>query len=60
VEPHIIVVNTPDDVVAGNDAQLDAAIAHLLKQLDESGGKWDIPGPPAYPVKSKPIMSKGE
>jgi tricorn protease len=60
VEPHIIVVNTPDDVVAGNDAQLDAAIAHLLKQLDESGGKWDIPGPPAYPVKAKPIMSKGE
>ncbi len=57
VEPHIVVVNAPDDVVAGKDAQLDAAIEFLLKQLEESGGKWDIPGPPAYPVKAKPNMS---
>jgi len=58
VEPHIIVVNTPDDVVAGKDAQLDAAIEYLLEQLDASGGKWDIPGPPPYPVKAKPSMSR--
>ncbi len=58
VEPDIIVMNMPADVVAGKDAQLDAAIAFLLKQLDESGGKWNIPATPAYPDKSKPGMSK--
>ena len=60
VEPHIIVVNAPDDVVAGNDAQLDAAIEFLLETLDSSGGKWDIPATPPYPVKAKPYMSKGK
>ena len=57
VEPHIVVVNAPDDVLAGKDAQLDAAIEYLLKQLADNPGKWDIPGPPAYPVKAKPRMS---
>ena len=60
VEPNIIVVNTPDDVLAGKDAQLDAAIEFLLEQLDSSGGKWDIIDTPPYPVKAKPYMSKGK
>jgi len=60
VEPHIVVLNMPADVVAGRDAQLDAAIEFLLKQLEESGGKWDIPEAPPYPIKAKPYMSKGK
>jgi tricorn protease len=60
VEPHIVVVNLPDDVVAGKDAQLDKAIEFLLEQLDTSGGKWDIPETPPYPIKAKPYMSKGK
>jgi tricorn protease len=58
VEPNIVVMNMPADVVAGEDTQLDAAIEFLLTQLKNSGGKWDIPGTPAYPDKSKPGMSK--
>ncbi len=58
VEPDIVVMNMPADVVDGKDAQLDAAIEFLLKQLDESGGRWSIPEVPAYPDKSKPGMSK--
>ncbi|PID81353.1 hypothetical protein CSB20_03535 [bacterium DOLZORAL124_64_63] len=58
VEPHIVVMNMPADVVAGEDTQLDAAIAYLLDQLENAKGKWDIPGTPAYPDKSKPHMSK--
>jgi len=58
VEPDIIVMNMPADVVDGQDTQLDAAIEFLLKQLDGSAGKWSIPEAPAYPDKSKPGMSK--
>ncbi len=58
VEPDIVVMNMPADVVEGNDAQLDAAIEFLLKQLADSPGKWSIPEAPAYPDKSKPGMSK--
>jgi len=57
VEPDIIVVNAPKDVVDGNDAQLDYAVEYLLKQLADNKGKWDVPGPPAYPNKAKPAMS---
>ncbi len=57
VEPDIIVMNMPADVVAGRDAQLDAAIAHLLERLEKEGAKWTIPATPAYPDKSKPRMS---
>ena len=46
------------DVVDGVDAQLDYAIEHLLEELANSGGKWDIPDTPAYPDKSRPNMSK--
>ncbi len=60
VEPNIVVMNMPADVVAGKDTQLDTAIEFLLKTLAESGGKWDIPPTPAYPNKSKPGMSKND
>ncbi len=59
VVPDIVVLNLPNDVVDGNDAQLDAAIEFLLKQLKDSKGKWDLQGPPDYPDKSKPKMSGG-
>ncbi len=58
VEPDIIVMNMPADVVAGEDTQLDAAIEFLLFQLENSGGRWSIPATPDYPDKSKPGMSK--
>ncbi len=57
VEPHIVVMNLPKDVVDGKDTQLDYAIDYLLKQLDENAGKWDVPPVPTYPDKSKPKMS---
>ncbi len=58
VEPDIVVVNLPNDVVAGKDAQLDYAIKFLLKQLADNKGKWDVPALPDYPDKAKPRMSK--
>ncbi|PIV80607.1 hypothetical protein COW53_08765, partial [bacterium CG17_big_fil_post_rev_8_21_14_2_50_64_8] len=60
VVPDIVVVNVPNDVVAGKDAQLDFAVQYLLQQLEENPHKWDIPGPPAYPVKARPHMSAGQ
>jgi len=59
VEPDIVVLNMPGDVVDGNDAQLDAAIEHLMQQLKNDGDQWEIPGPPAYLNKAKPRMSGG-
>jgi tricorn protease len=58
VEPDIVVMNLPQDVVDGKDAQLDFAIQYLLDELASSGGKWDIPDTPPYPDKSKPGMSR--
>ena len=57
VEPDIRVMNMPADVVAGQDTQLDAAIARLLERLETEGDKWVIPGTPAYLDKSRPRMS---
>jgi tricorn protease len=57
VEPDIIVMNMPKDVVDGKDTQLDFAIEHLLTELRDNGAKWAIPPVPAYPDKSKPRMS---
>lgn len=57
VEPDIVVMNLPKDVVDGKDTQLDYAIDYLLKELQVNGAKWAIPGTPAYPDKSKPRMS---
>ncbi|MFN2369731.1 MAG: S41 family peptidase, partial [Candidatus Krumholzibacteriia bacterium] len=57
VEPDILVLNPPADVVAGKDTQLDAAIAHLLERLEREGDRWRIPPTPPHPDKSKPRMS---
>ena len=58
VEPQIVVVNLPKDVVGGKDAQLDYAVNYLLKQLADNPEKWAIPAVPKYPNKAKPRMSK--
>lgn len=60
VEPDIVVINVPNDVVADKDAQLDFAVQYLLQQLEENPHKWDIPAPPAYPIKARPHMSAGQ
>lgn len=57
VEPHQQVQNMPADVVAGGDAQLEAAVAHLLGELRAHGDRWRIHATPAYPDKSRPRMS---
>jgi len=57
VEPDIVVMNMPRDVVEGKDAQLEYAIDSLLKELADNPGKWAIPDAPPYPDKSKPHMS---
>ncbi len=57
VEPHQVVQNLPADVLAGRDAQLDAAVTYLLGQLRTHGDRWRIPATPAYPDKSKPRLS---
>ncbi|MFT5232328.1 MAG: tricorn protease [Candidatus Krumholzibacteriia bacterium] len=60
VEPDIIIINTPNEELAGVDSQLDYAIEHLLKELADSHGRWDIPVAPEYPDKAKPQMSRWE
>lgn len=57
VEPQIVVVNLPADVVAGKDTQLDYAIDYLLEMLEERGEEWEIPPVPPFPNKAKPRMS---
>jgi tricorn protease len=41
--PDILVYNNPEDVAAGRDPQLNAAIDHLLKELPTSGGTDEKP-----------------
>ncbi|MBC8423816.1 PD40 domain-containing protein [bacterium] len=53
VEPDIVVMNAPADVVAGRDAQLEAAVDHLLETLAREGARWRLPGRPDFPDKSK-------
>ncbi len=50
VEPDIVVDNLPHATFSGEDAQLDAAIAHLRQLLKEK--PVEIPKPPRYPDKS--------
>lgn len=57
VEPHQEVQNMPADVVAGRDAQLEAAVAHLLGELRRDPARWRIPDAPPFPDKSRPRMS---
>ncbi|MEM9326820.1 MAG: S41 family peptidase [Bacteroidota bacterium] len=49
-EPDIVVDNLPHATFKGQDAQLDAAINHLLKKIEED--PREVPAPPAYPDKS--------
>ena len=54
VEPDIVVINMPKDVLAGKDAQLDKAIEVILKQI-QTHPKTVFERPP-YPDKSKPTL----
>ena len=49
VEPDIEVANDPVAVIEGKDAQLDRAIAEIMKQLEKDPRK--LPSRPAAPVK---------
>jgi len=53
VDPDIVVMNLPSDVVAGEDTQLDKAIEFLLDTLATGGDTWHIPPTPEFPNKSK-------
>ena len=50
VDPDIVVDNLPHATFKGEDAQLSAAIAHLLKTIEED--PREMPKPPPYPDKS--------
>jgi tricorn protease len=50
VEPDVLVENLPHSTFNGEDAQLDAAIAHLLDEIGKD--PRPVPAPPPYPDKS--------
>ncbi len=50
VEPDIVVDNLPHATFKGEDAQLSAAIEHLLRAIEED--PREVPEPPPYPDKS--------
>ena len=50
VDPDIVVDNPPHATFLGQDAQLDAAIAHLQAEIKKD--PRPVPKPPAYPDKS--------
>ncbi len=50
VEPDIVVDNLPHATFEGEDAQLDAAIAYLLEQIEKD--PRPVPNAPAYPDMS--------
>lgn len=57
VEPDIEVENLPGDVLAGRDAQLEAALVHLADRL--ASDPMDVPEtPPPFPVKAKESIAK--
>jgi tricorn protease len=53
VDPDVEVQNQPGDVLAGRDAQLDAAIAYLKERL--AAAPVDLPPPPPYPNRAKKV-----
>lgn len=55
VEPDIVVDNLPHATFMGEDAQLDAAIAHLQELIRQS--PVTLPGAPAYPDKTAPVST---
>ena len=50
VDPDIVVENLPHATFGGKDAQLEAAIDHLLEEIRKD--PRPVPKPPAYPDKS--------
>jgi tricorn protease len=50
VDPDIVVDNLPHETFKGKDAQLEAAIEHLKKLIEED--PRDVPPPPPYPNKA--------
>jgi tricorn protease len=50
VDPDIVVDNLPHETFKGKDAQLEAAIEHLKKLIEED--PRDVPRPPPYPNKA--------
>jgi tricorn protease len=54
VEPDIIVINWPKDVLAGKDDQLDKAIQIILENIKNE--PMPLPEQPPYPDKSKPAL----
>ena len=53
VVPDMEVQNMPGDVLRGKDAQLDAAIEYVQKQVQAH--PQELPAPPDYPDKSKKV-----
>ena len=53
VEPDIEVEQTPADVIAGRDPQLEKAIAVVLEELKKNPA--EAPKRPAYPVRGKTL-----
>ena len=50
VDPDMVVDNLPHATFGGQDAQLEAAVRHLLHRIEED--PRPVPPPPAYPDKS--------
>ena len=50
VDPDVVIDNLPHATFNGQDAQLKAAISHLLKRIEED--PVEVPAPPAYPRKT--------
>ncbi|MCP4200590.1 MAG: peptidase S41 [bacterium] len=50
VEPDIEVIDDPADMVGGKDPQLEAAVAHMLEELETNA--YQPPTPPAFPDRS--------
>ncbi|GAB5405687.1 MAG: hypothetical protein Aurels2KO_39180 [Aureliella sp.] len=58
VDPDIEVIDDPARMVDGGDPQLDAAIKHMLEQIETSGYK--PPARPAYPRREKMGIPKSD
>jgi len=57
VEPDIEVQNAPADVLAGRDAQLEAALVYLAEKM--AADPMQVPDtPPEYPVKAKASIAR--
>lgn len=50
VDPDIVVDDLPHATFLGRDAQLEAAVTHLLERIEKEPVR--VPPPPAYPTKA--------